>query len=176
MTDQYRAAIEAAAFDNWWAKQIDTGTSTSLRFAAWNGWLARAGESALPIQDAAPAVSGDTPRTDAAVCRYTGGELVTFPRGLNPVVPVDFARTLERDLASMKSDYLGMCQVVKDHEADLARLTTAERLSATVAQPMAWLYESDGFADAFSKTRLPLDKLLGNPRETPLYAEPKDKP
>ena len=118
MTDQYRAAIEAAAFDNWWAKQIDTGTSTSLRFAAWNGWLARAGESALPIQDAAPAVSGDTPRTDAAVCRYTGGELVTFPRGLNPVVPVDFARTLERDLTRLTAEKEALTKEQADAKID----------------------------------------------------------
>lgn len=45
----------------------------------------------------------DTPRTDAAVCRYTGGELVTFPRGLTPVVPVDFAR-VTAELAACKED------------------------------------------------------------------------
>lgn len=40
------------------------------------------------------------------------------------------------------------------------------------SKPVAWLYEADGFADAFSKARIPLDRMFGNPKETPLYASP----
>ena len=41
-------------------------------------------------------LSGPTPMTDAALLRYTGGELVTFPKGLHATVDADFARNLER--------------------------------------------------------------------------------
>lgn len=38
--------------------------------------------------------------------------------------------------------------------------------------PVAYLYEADGFADAFSKTRLKGEWMMGNPKETPLYSSP----
>jgi len=44
----------------------------------------------------------DTPRTDSALLRYTGGEFVTFPVGINLIVDADFARQLERELADEK--------------------------------------------------------------------------
>jgi len=37
-----------------------------------------------------------TPETNAALLRYTGGELVTFPSGLRATVDADFASNLER--------------------------------------------------------------------------------
>lgn len=43
-----------------------------------------------------------TPRTDAALLRYTGGELVTFPAGLRTTVDADFARQLEQELNEAK--------------------------------------------------------------------------
>jgi serine phosphatase RsbU (regulator of sigma subunit) len=44
----------------------------------------------------------ETPRTDAALLRYTGGELVTFlPRGLRATVDADFARELEREVRAL---------------------------------------------------------------------------
>ena len=39
-----------------------------------------------------------TPRTELALCRYTGGKPVTFPCGLRTLVPSDLARQLEREL------------------------------------------------------------------------------
>lgn len=44
----------------------------------------------------------DTPRTDAAVCRYTGGEPVTFPTGISAVVPIEFARQLEQENKALR--------------------------------------------------------------------------
>lgn len=38
-----------------------------------------------------------TPETDANLLHYTGGELLTFPRGLRAVVDADFTRKLERE-------------------------------------------------------------------------------
>ena len=46
----------------------------------------------------------DTPRTDAALLRYTGGELVTFPKGLRPTVDADFARNLEREVTRLAGE------------------------------------------------------------------------
>ena len=43
----------------------------------------------------------NTPRTDAALLRYYGGEPVTF-RGITLVVDADFARQLERELSEAK--------------------------------------------------------------------------
>ena len=46
------------------------------------------------------AMTTPTPRSDAALCRYTGGECVTFPAGIAYVVPYRFAQELERELAA----------------------------------------------------------------------------
>lgn len=49
-------------------------------------------------------MTSDTPRTDKALLTYTGGEYVTFPRGLRCVVDADFARQLERELAAVTAE------------------------------------------------------------------------
>jgi ribosomal protein L37AE/L43A len=49
-------------------------------------------------------------------------------------------------------------------------LLSRARSATERAQPVAWLYEAEGFADAFSKTRLPISRMFGNPKETPLYS------
>lgn len=52
---------------------------------------------ALRLLAAAEANDGNCPETEAAMCRYTGGEPVTFPKGLSAVVPYSFAANLERE-------------------------------------------------------------------------------
>lgn len=52
---------------------------------------------ALRLLAAAEANDGNCPDTEGAACRYTGGDLVTFPKGLSAVVPYHFAAALERE-------------------------------------------------------------------------------
>lgn len=43
-------------------------------------------------------------------------------------------------------------------------------LASLTSAPVAYLYEAEGFADAFSKRRLPMEAMAGSVKETPLYA------
>ena len=49
-------------------------------------------------------MNNDTPITDAALCRYTGGDYVTFPQGIGSrVVPEETSRQLERLCGEMEA-------------------------------------------------------------------------
>lgn len=70
---------------------------------------------ALRLLAAAEANDGNCPETEAAMCRYTGGEPVTFPKGLSAVVPYSFAANLERERN-------GLAARVGELEKDAARV------------------------------------------------------
>lgn len=58
------------------------------------------------------------------------------------------------------------------HVQEMVRHALSSLSAERDSEPVAWLYEAEGFATAFSKTRLPKDAMFGNPTETPLYAAP----
>lgn len=79
-----------------------------------------------------------TPRTDEAVCRYTGGEPVTFPKGLEPVVPISFARQLEEELNAANDAVATFKRELDRNEADTE--TLHERI-AELEQKQKWIDE-----------------------------------
>jgi hypothetical protein len=58
----------------------------------------------------------------------------------------------------------------QEYARKAARAALASARSSVPQEPVAWLYEAEGFKDAFSKIRLPLDRMFGNPTEIALYA------
>jgi hypothetical protein len=54
-------------------------------------------------------------------------------------------------------------------ELELPAIASLKEAIKQQGEPVAWLYEAEGFADAWSKTRMPLEILFGGPTETALY-------
>lgn len=66
---------------------------------------------------------------------------------------------------------LARCYMALRHAINEGVLEPAQS-SIESCKPVAWLYEAEGFADAFSKKRLRKEWLRGAVKETPLYAAP----
>lgn len=67
----------------------------------------------------------NTPRTDAALLRYDGGEPVTF-RGITLVVDADFARQLERELREVQQKNVAWALGIEQSNTDIVDMQRDE--------------------------------------------------
>lgn len=104
-----------------------------------DGWIQETILRALRLLAAAEANDGNCPETEAAMCRYTGGEPVTFPKGLSAVVPYSFAANrieqLKRDLAECKALADGMANMIRGF---ILKRVERETLDEVAAKYRKW--------------------------------------
>ena len=87
---------------------------------------------------------------------------------LHKLLPCPFCGGEAKDDDLPNSIYCSSCGVEAEAHKWNRRAALAEPQEQNV-EPVAWLYEAEGFSDAFSKTRLKREYLSGNVRETALY-------